>query len=86
MAKPKNPNPGPGAAARRAIGLNTAAEKLRAAGWIVAEPGVAGAAEALVAAVAELSRHMSGSDLAAMGPARAAVEQFRTVPTWEETA
>lgn len=77
MPAPKRPNTEPASAAVRRRGQETAAAKLRAAGWIVAEPGVAGAAEALVAAVAELSRHLSGSDLAALGNARAAVEQFR---------
>lgn len=38
MAKPNNPNPGPGAAARRQIGVNTAVEKVRAAGYQVIGP------------------------------------------------
>lgn len=38
MARAKNIVVGPAAEARRRIGLNTAAEKLRAAGWIAVSP------------------------------------------------
>ncbi len=78
MPAPKTPNAAAAAAARRLIGLNAAAKKLRAAGWIVAPPGVSGAAEAIVDALAELAQHVSGSELAALQDARTAVEQFRS--------
>lgn len=39
MAAPKHPNTAPAAAARRRIGDAAAAERLRAAGWLVLPPG-----------------------------------------------
>jgi predicted Rossmann-fold nucleotide-binding protein len=82
MPAPNRPNTGAATAASVAARQRTAQERkaveLRAADWIVAEPGPAGAAEAIVKAVAVLSKHAYGSDLVALEDARAAIEQFRS--------
>jgi hypothetical protein len=65
------------ALAARQRRLDGLACELRGAGWIVAEPGTEGAANALVDAYVVLTEHVDGSDLAALEDARAAVEQFR---------
>jgi hypothetical protein len=82
MPAPNRPNTDAATAAsvaarQRAVQERKAVE-LRGGGYIVAEPGPAGAAEAIVEAVAVLSKHAYGSDLAALEHARAAVEQWLT--------
>jgi hypothetical protein len=81
MPAPNRPNTGAATdasvAARRRGKHEKWAVEMRSAGWIVAKPGAAGAAEALVDAVAVLGEHAGGSDLVALEDARAAVERFR---------